>query len=132
LSRTPLYSHMRKSYLVAGLAIAIDVLAVGVLDAIVSLVYWLATGAKEAYLPVLSSLLFIEGGIILTIGCIIAFFHVRYTEGIYKTIMSPLKTLGINAEKEEREDPGEVGWLLIFLGTALIVLSIVASFEFLI
>ncbi len=125
---------MRKSYLTTGLAIAIDALAIGAVDVILSFIYWLATGAKGAYLPVLSNLLFIEGIVIFVFGGLIGFFHKGGMPETYRMLMSPLKIIGVQEEKEDIAEPGEydTGWMLVFLGAALIVLSVAALFEFLI
>jgi hypothetical protein len=125
---------MRKSYLTTGLAIAIDALAIGAVNVIFSFIYWLTTGAKGAYLPVLSNLLFIEGIVIFVFGGLIEFFHKGEMPETYRMLMSPLKIIGVQEEKEDIAEPGEydTGWMLLFLGAALIVLSVAALFEFLI
>ncbi len=132
MSRAPLYSHMRKSYLATGLAIAIDALVLGAATAIVCLAGWLGTGANGAYLTIVSNVLFYEGGLLLVFGAMIGLFRLRGTSNIARLLMSPLRLLGIARVQEEDTTGENTGWLLIFLGAAVIALSLVVLAGYLI
>jgi hypothetical protein len=128
---------MLKKYASAGLAIVIDALVVTLLTAVLVLLYWLVTGASGEYLVIVSNILFLEGGVILTFGALIAFFNMGSTREIRRLIYSPLRSferIGFfrAAGLEDKDQEQGAGWLLIFLGATLIIFSVLTSINHLI
>jgi hypothetical protein len=127
---------MPKNWTRAGLAVLIDALAVTAVTAVLTLLYWLVTGANGEYLTIISNALFIEGGVILTFGALLSFFKIGGTTEIRRLILSsvlPFERRGfIPASGEDNDEEQGAGWLLIFLGATLIVFSFLTSFNHLI
>ncbi len=92
---------MPKKWARAGLAVLIDALAVTVVTAVLALIYWMVTGANGEYLVIVSNALFIEGGVILTFGALVAFFKIGGTAEIRKLILSSVLPL-----RKARTHPG--------------------------
>lgn len=127
---------MPKEWARAGLAILIDALAVTFVTALLALLYWLATGANGEYLTLVSNVIFVEGGAILTFGALVAFFKMRTVEIrrlIYNPVL-PFERRGFfrDAGKDDKDEERDAGWLLIFLGATLIGFSILMSLDYLI
>jgi hypothetical protein len=128
---------MPEKYAHAGLVILVDALAVTAVSAVLALLYWLVTGAGGDYLAIVSNLLFFEGGIILTFGALLEFFHLKQTQEIRRMLFSPLPLLerlgvGKAAGDDKKDEEQGAGWLLVFLGATLILFSIIASLQYLI
>jgi hypothetical protein len=127
---------MPKNWTGAGLAVLIDALAVTAVTAVLALAYWLVTGANGEYQTIVSNVLFIEGGVILTFGALLSFFKIGGTTEIRRLILSsalPFERRGFTpAACEDNDEEQDAGWLLIFLGATLIVFSILTSFNHLI
>ena len=107
------------------------------MTAVLALLYWAVTGANGEYLTILSNVLFFEGGIILTFGALLDFFRLKKTQEIRGLLLAP----GLLFEKhgifrasgdEKKDEEHGAGWLLVFLGAALIVFSILTSLNHLI
>jgi hypothetical protein len=125
---------MPRNYARAGLAVAVDALGVAVACAALALAWWLATGAGGRYLEALSDALFFAGGITLTFGALIELFHLEGTRDIRKLLLAPLRLLekrGLirSRDGDDEDDERGAGWLLIFLGAALITLSVAALLD---
>lgn len=129
------YTCMHQRYISTGLALLIDALAITVIAAALALIYWLVTGASGSYLVVLSNVLFLAGGAILTFGMLVEFIHLKGTKNIRKMLFIYQALRGRYAvlEAADREISGRetgTGWLLIFLGFLLIIFSFGASLDF--
>ena len=136
VSASFLFSYVVVLVGLLGLAIVIDALAMAAASAVLAFVYWMVAGAGGEYLPILSNLLFFEGGIVLTFGALIEFFHLRGTKVIHKVLMYPIKLFGslnvtLTADKEKSEEQ-EAGWAMILLGAVLIFFSLVVSPDYII
>ena len=129
---------MIRKYLPASLAVVLDALIIAVACAPVALAWWLATGAGGKYLDALSNALFFAGAIVLALGAFAEFFKVK--EGrrqIYAAVNAPLRLLSGHkmdggTDQAEGDASQAAGWLLIFIGGLLIIMSLAATLEYII
>lgn len=110
----------------------VDALAMAAVTAVLALVYRVATGADGEYLTIVSNLLFFEGGIVLTFGALVEFFHLKGTREIRRLLFYPrlmFERLGIFqiAGEDKKDEETEAGWALVFLGVTMIIFSILVS-----
>lgn len=108
------------------LAIAIIVI---IADAVLILIYGLATGMKGSYIELILTVAFFEGGALLTLGAFLEFFHVGGTSKLNKMLLSPQELFSRwdalkESDSERRVKEGPAGWTIIFIGTTLMLLSI--------
>jgi hypothetical protein len=128
---------MSQRYLATGLAVLIDALVLAILTAVLAMLYWLVTGASGEYLAIVSNILFIEGGAILTFGALIAFFRMGGTQEIRRMMTSSVLLFGWRkslqaASEDKKYDEESAGLLLVFLGALLIVFSFLTSINYII
>ncbi|HUL62081.1 MAG TPA: hypothetical protein VLT35_03380 [Methanocella sp.] len=119
-------------YLGMAAAIVVDALIVAVVCAVAALAWWLAVGAGGQYLETLSDTLFYVGGIVLTIGAMIAFFRMKWARHLNGAIWPASRLLlGLEMvgppEETEVDAASAVGVLLVFIGALLIVISLLLA-----
>ncbi len=119
-------------YVSMAAAIVVDTLIIAAVCAVAALAWWLAVGAGGRYLATLSDTLFYVGGIVLTIGAMIAFFRIKWARHLNGAVwpasrlLLGLEMVGL-PEETDADAASAVGLLMIFIGALLIVLSLLLA-----
>jgi len=114
---------MLKGYISAALALLAIALGILIIDAAAVLACTLA-GLGHSPAELISDVAFMEGGLILLLGAFLEFFHVKGTGKLSDLLLSPRKRF--YKEPEPQNEEINAGWLLIFLGGALMLPSFYA------
>jgi hypothetical protein len=80
------------------------------------------------YFTTLANALFLEGGIILTVGAFLEFFIRSASPSVGRSMMRPYKLLSRQAaakipDKDAVNEEYSGGWMLIFTGTMIVIIS---------
>lgn len=114
-------------------SIVLSVLAVIILVAIISLV--VALIKPESFFVTYSNLVFIAGMLVITFGAFVEFFLRARSPAIARNLLMPSEVLQklaafqeMDREKAETdEDKTSGGWMLIFIGVLVVVISFVSA-----
>lgn len=114
-------------------SIVLSVLAVIILVAILSLVVTLIK--PESFFVTYSNLVFIAGMLVITFGAFVEFFLRARSPAIARNLLMPSEVLQklaafqeMDREKAETdEDKTSGGWMLIFIGVLVVVISFVSA-----
>lgn len=114
-------------------SIVLSVLAVIILVAILSLVVTLIK--PESFFVTYSNLVFIAGMLVITFGAFVEFFLRARSPAIARNLLMPSEVLQklaafqeMDREKAETdEDKTSGGWMLIFIGILVVVISFVSA-----
>ncbi len=123
--------HMRKKYLQYIASIVLSVLAIAILFAIISLVY--SVIKPESFFVAYSNIMFIVGGIVITLGAFIEFFVRAHSSAVGRYLLLPFGRLGdlpafrelAGDNIEKKEDKTSGGWMLILIGALVIIISLI-------
>ena len=111
------------------ISICIVTVVIAIINALLIEAYLLVSASGSFFSETMSNLLFLEGGLIIVLGAIIEFFHIGHLWFLDRILMSPQvlfdvqRTLRARSSDVIREERS-TGWMLIFLGGLLILLSV--------
>ncbi len=124
---------MWKKYFQYIASIVFSVLAIAVLFAIISLVFILIK--PESFFVTYSNIVFIVGGLVITLGAFIEFFVHAHSSEVGRYLLLPYGGLRdipafhepASDKLEKNEDKTSGGWMLIYIGVLVVAISIISA-----